>query len=466
MQHSETDSKRVVVVGTGYVGLVTGACLAEFGCSVVCVDADAAKIARLSCGEISIYEPKLRQLVTRNVAAQRLCFTTTLGPPAAAADVIFIAVGTPSDPAGHADLGGVFAVMNELASALSGSSRPVVIVMKSTVPVGTGHEVERRLRQRIPSVPFYTAANPEFLRQGSAIADFMRPERVVIGTESDYASGVMRALYRPLEAIQTPFVFTDIGTAELIKYAANAFLATKIAFINEIADLCEAFGAEVHDVARGMGLDSRIGMQFLKPGPGFGGSCFPKDCRALVRSAADAQVPLSIVTSVLRANEARKHALAHRIVAACGGDVRGKTLAVLGLTFKPNTDDLRDSPSLTILPLLLDAGARIRAFDPEGMIEAQKAMPAIRCCPDPYAAIEDADALVVLTEWDAFRQLEPLRIAGLLRQPVVVDLRNIYRAADMAAAGLAYHSIGRATAAPAEPQASAVALPELAAADA
>ena len=440
---------RIAMIGTGYVGLVSGACFSEFGVSVTCVDKDAGKIERLTRGEVPIFEPGLDQLVASNAAAGRLSFTTDLNAAVNGADAVFIAVGTPSRRGdGHADLSYVFAAAGEIAEALTqrAGDRPgdrTVVVTKSTVPVGTGRQVERILRDALPAGRFDVASNPEFLREGSAIQDFMRPDRVVIGTDSDHARTVLGALYRPLYLLETPMVFTAIETAELIKYAANAFLATKITFINEMADLCEAVGADVQDVARGIGLDGRIGRKFLHAGPGFGGSCFPKDCQALVRSAELAETPLSIVETVLRVNDARKRRMADRIVAACGGDVAGKVLAVLGLTFKPNTDDMRDSPSLAILPVLRAAGARVRAFDPEGMKEAGKLMPDLDYCGDAYQTMEGADALILITEWNEFRALDLGRVKALLRQPVVIDLRNIYQPDEMIAAGLSYHSIGR-----------------------
>ena len=434
----------IAVVGTGYVGLVSGACFSEFGVEVSCVDTDAAKIARLERGEVPIYEPGLERLVAANVAAERLSFTTEFGPVVGGADAVFIAVGTPSRRGdGHADLGHVFAAAEAIGRALAESSGYTVVVTKSTVPVGTGRQVAEILSQLCPRGRFDVVSNPEFLREGSAIEDFMRPDRVVIGAESERARAVMRQLYRPLYLIETPMLFTDIATAELIKYAANAFLATKITFINEIADLCEALGADVQDVARGIGLDGRIGGKFLHAGPGFGGSCFPKDCRALVRTAYEAETPLAIVETVLAGNETRKARMAERIIAALGGSVTGKTLAVLGLTFKPNTDDMREAPSLAILPRLIAAGATIRAFDPAGIAEARKLLPELVYCNDAYAAIAGAEALVLLTEWNEFRALDLARVAQLLKRPLVVDLRNIYRPAEMEAAGLSYVSIGR-----------------------
>ncbi|HEV8680827.1 MAG TPA: UDP-glucose/GDP-mannose dehydrogenase family protein [Stellaceae bacterium] len=442
---------RIAMIGTGYVGLVSGACFSEFGVSVTCVDKDEGKIERLLRGDIPIYEPGLDQLVASNAAAGRLCFTTDLNAALAGADAAFIAVGTPSRRGdGHADLSYVFTAAREIAEVLAEQpGERTVVVTKSTVPVGTGRQVERILRERLPNGRFDVASNPEFLREGSAIEDFMRPDRVVIGTESEHARSVLQGLYRPLYLLETPVVFTTLETAELIKYAANAFLATKITFINEIADLCEAVGADVQDIARGIGLDGRIGNKFLHAGPGFGGSCFPKDCQALVRSAELAASPLSIVETVLRVNEARKSRMAERIVTACGGDVAGKTLAVLGLTFKPNTDDMRDSPSLAILPELHRAGATIRAFDPEGMSEAARLMPDLDYCADAYATMDGADALVLITEWNEFRALDLGRVRRLLRRPVVIDLRNIYKPEEMTTAGFAYHSIGRPVSEPA-----------------
>jgi len=436
---------RIAMIGTGYVGLVSGACFSEFGVSVTCVDKDAGKIERLKRGEIPIYEPGLEQLVASNTAAGRLGFTTELKPAVVGADAVFIAVGTPSRRGdGHADLSYVFAAAAEIAEALAEAPADrTVVVTKSTVPVGTGRRVERILRNRLPHGRFDIASNPEFLREGSAIQDFMRPDRVVIGTDSEHARGVLGALYRPLYLLETPMVFTTLESAELIKYAANAFLATKITFINEMADLCEAVGADVQDIARGIGLDGRIGRKFLHAGPGFGGSCFPKDCQALIRTAEIAKRPLAVVDTVLRVNDARKRRMADRIAEACGGDVFGKTLAVLGLTFKPNTDDMRDSPSLSILPVLHEAGARIHAFDPEGMDEARKLMPELTYFGDAYATMEGADALVLITEWNEFRALDLERVKSLLRQPLVIDLRNIYKPDEMIAAGLTYHSIGR-----------------------
>jgi UDPglucose 6-dehydrogenase len=432
---------RIAMIGTGYVGLVSGACFSEFGLTVACVDQDAAKIARLQQGEVPIFEPGLGALVAANAAAGRLNFTTDLAAAVAGAEAVFIAVGTPSRRGdGHADLSYVYAAAEAVGRALAGYA---VVVTKSTVPVGTGREVAQILRRTRPEGGFDVASNPEFLREGSAIADFMRPDRVVIGTDSERARAVMRQLYRPLYLIETPMVFTGIETAELIKYAANAFLATKITFINEIADLCEALGSDVQDVARGIGLDGRIGRKFLHAGPGFGGSCFPKDCTALVRTAREAAAPLAIVEAAVAVNEARKRRMADKIITACGGSLAGKTLAVLGLTFKPNTDDMRDAPSLAILPRLVAAGARIQVFDPEGMAEARKLLPDLVYCQDAYQTMEGADALILLTEWNEFRGLDLDRVKGLLASPLVIDLRNIYQPQEMAAAALSYLSIGR-----------------------
>ncbi len=434
---------RIVMVGTGYVGLVTGACFSEFGVDVVCVDKDEAKIARLKAGGIPIFEPGLDKLVETNVKAGRLSFTTNLAEAVPGADAVFIAVGTPSRRGdGHADLSYVYAAAEEIGRALTGYA---VVVTKSTVPVGTGREVARRIRNVRPDAQFDVASNPEFLREGAAIGDFMRPDRVVIGCESERAREVMRQLYRPLYLIETPIVFTALETSELIKYAANTFLAAKITFINEIADLCEKVGADVHDVAKGIGLDGRIGKKFLHPGPGYGGSCFPKDTLALVKTAQDYGAPLRIIETVVDINTKRKKKMAEKVVAACGGSVKGKKIAVLGLTFKPNTDDMRDSPSLDILPALQQAGAKVVAYDPEGMHEAKQMLPGVELAEDAYATMEGAEALVIVTEWNQFRSLQLDRVKKLMKTPVVVDLRNVYSPADMAAAGFAYHSIGRPT---------------------
>jgi UDPglucose 6-dehydrogenase len=433
------------MVGTGYVGLVTGACFSEFGVDVVCVDKDEAKIARLKAGGIPIFEPGLDKLVESNVKAGRLSFTTDLKAAVPGADAVFIAVGTPSRRGdGHADLSYVYAAAEEIGRALTGYA---VVVTKSTVPVGTGREVSRRIKAVRPDAQFDVASNPEFLREGAAIGDFMRPDRVVIGAESERAREVMRQLYRPLYLIETPIVFTALETSELIKYAANTFLAAKITFINEIADLCEKVGADVHDVAKGIGLDGRIGKKFLHPGPGYGGSCFPKDTLALVKTAQDYGSPLRIIETVVDINDKRKKRMAEKVVAACGGSVEGKTVAVLGLTFKPNTDDMRDSPSLDILPALQAAGARVVAYDPEGMHEARQMLPGVELAKDAYAAMDGADCLVIVTEWNQFRSLQLDRVKKLLKSPVVVDLRNVYSPADMKAAGFVYHSVGRPAAA-------------------
>ena len=434
---------RIVMVGTGYVGLVTGACFSEFGVDVTCVDKDAAKIERLNKGGIPIFEPGLDKLVENNVKAGRLHFTTDLAKAVPGADAVFIAVGTPSRRGdGHADLSYVYAAAEEIGRALTGYA---VVVTKSTVPVGTGREVARRIKNVRPDAQFDVASNPEFLREGAAIGDFMRPDRVVIGTESERAREAMRQLYRPLYLIETPIVFTSLETSELIKYAANTFLAAKITFINEIADLCEKVGADVHDVAKGIGLDGRIGKKFLHPGPGYGGSCFPKDTLALVKTAQDYGAPLRIIETVVDINDKRKKAMAQRVVAACGGSVKGKTVAVLGLTFKPNTDDMRDSPSLDILPALAQAGAKVVAYDPEGMKEAAHMLPGIVMAKDAYSAMEGADCAVIITEWNEFRALQLDRVKKLLKKPVIVDLRNCYSPADMKAAGFEYTSIGRPT---------------------
>jgi UDPglucose 6-dehydrogenase len=432
---------RIVMVGSGYVGLVSGACFSEFGIEVACIDKDEAKVERLRRGEMPIFEPGLAALVESNTRAGRLSFGTDLAAATAGADAVFIAVGTPSRRGdGHADLSYVFAAAEEIGRALTGYA---VIVTKSTVPVGTGREVARRVRAANPAADFDVASNPEFLREGSAINDFMRPDRVVIGSNGERARQVMRQLYRPLYLIETPIIFTAVETSELIKYAANGFLATKITFINEIADLCEKVGADVHDVARGIGLDGRIGRKFLHPGPGFGGSCFPKDTLALAITAQQAGAPLRLIEAVVEVNEKRKKGMADRVIAACGGSVAGCTIATLGLTFKPNTDDMRDSPSLAILPALQAAGATVRAFDPEGMAEARKAMPDVSYCDNAYDAMTGADAVVIITEWNEFRALDLERMRRLLRRPIVVDLRNVYNPEDMAAGGFAYSCIGR-----------------------
>ncbi len=432
---------RIAMIGTGYVGLVSGACFSEFGVHVCCVDKDQGKIERLKRGEIPIYEPGLDDLVNRNVAAGRLSFTTDLAEAMKGVDAVFIAVGTPSRRGdGHADLSYVYGAAEEIARNLD---HYTVVVTKSTVPVGTGREVERIIREARPDAQFDVASNPEFLREGSAIGDFMRPDRVVIGTGSERARDVMRQLYRPLFLIETPIVMTELETAELIKYAANAFLAVKITFINEIADLCEKVGANVHDVAKGMGLDGRIGRKFLHAGPGYGGSCFPKDTLALVRTGQDYESPVRIVEPVVDVNDRRKKSMAQRIVDACGGSLQGRSVAILGVSFKPNTDDMRDAPSLDIIPALQQAGATVRAFDPAGMHEAKKLLSDVVWCDDSYSALEGADCVAILTEWNEFRALDLKRVKTLLKRPVMVDLRNIYNPRDMATAGFIYTSVGR-----------------------
>ena len=437
---------RIAMIGTGYVGLVSAACFTEFGVEVACVDRDADKIARLGRGEVSIHEPGLADLVAGNLRSGRLTFGTETAAAVADADAVFITVGTPSRRGdGHADVRHVYDAAREIAPALDGYT---VVVTKSTVPVGTGREVERVVRELRPDADFDVASNPEFLREGSAINDFMRPDRIVVGAHSERARAVLSALYRPLFLIETPVLFTSLETAELVKYACNSFLATKITFINEMADLCEKVGADVHDVARGLGLDGRIGRKFLHPGPGFGGSCFPKDTLALVRSAQEYGAPARIVETVIEVNEARKRRMAEIIAGACGGAVTGKSIAVLGLTFKPNTDDVREAPRLVIVPALQAAGATVRAFDPAGMEEAKRCLENVVWCEDPYAAIEGADALVILTEWNEFRALDIGRVKRLMKAPVMVDLRNVYEPDEMAAAGFRYVCLGRGVAPP------------------
>lgn len=432
---------RITMIGAGYVGLVSGACFSDFGHDVICVDKDAGKIAALESGRMPIYEPGLEGLVAANVAAGRLSFTTDLAVGVAEAEAIFIAVGTPSRRGdGHADLTYVFEATAEIAAAIKG---PTVVVTKSTVPVGTGDKVEAILREARPDLEVAVVSNPEFLREGAAIGDFKRPDRIVIGTDDAHAQVVMREVYRPLFLNESPILFTGRRTAELIKYAANAFLATKITFINEIADLCEAVGANVQDVSRGIGLDNRIGAKFLHAGPGYGGSCFPKDTLALLKTAEDHDTPVRIVEAVVHVNDSRKRAMGRKVVSALGGDARGKTVALLGLTFKPNTDDMRDAPSLAIIQSLLDAGARIRAYDPEGMAAAKALMPQIELAGDAYEAAAGADAVAIVTEWDIFRALDLKRLAGVMNAPVMVDLRNIYPIADAERAGFAYQSVGR-----------------------
>ncbi|MDE1902009.1 MAG: UDP-glucose/GDP-mannose dehydrogenase family protein [Alphaproteobacteria bacterium] len=433
---------KIVVLGAGYVGLVSAACFAEFGTQVTCVDQSEEKIDALSKGRIPIFEPGLDDLVERNVRNGNLSFATSMVPAIHDADAVFIAVGTPTRRGdGHADLSYVYGAAREIAQNLS---RYTVVVTKSTVPVGTGHEIARLIRETNPTAEFDVCSNPEFLREGSAINDFMRPDRVVIGCESDRAAAVMKALYRPLYLIETPMVIAGLETAELTKYAANAFLAAKITFINEIADLCEKVGADVQTVAKGMGLDGRIGRKFLHAGPGYGGSCFPKDTLALMRTSQDKGVPMRLVEATIDVNNRRKKHMASRIMAACGDVVKGKTIAILGVTFKPNTDDMRDSVSLDVIPALQEAGAVVRAYDPEGMDEAEKLLPGVIWCKDAYEAMHGADAAAILTEWNEFRALDPARMKAVLKSPVLVDLRNIYKPEDMRAAGFHYTSIGRA----------------------
>ncbi|MCA1951754.1 MAG: UDP-glucose/GDP-mannose dehydrogenase family protein, partial [Hyphomicrobiales bacterium] len=432
---------RIVMVGSGYVGLVSGACFADFGHRVICVDKDRSKIDMLNSGGVPIFEPGLGELVQKSVRDGRLVFTTDLPAAVKDAEAVFIAVGTPSRRGdGHADLSYVFDAAREIARALTGAC---VIVTKSTVPVGTGDEIERIMREMRPDIPISVVSNPEFLREGAAIADFKRPDRIVVGAEDAKAREVMTSVYRPLYLNQAPLMFTDRRTSELIKYAANAFLATKISFINEIADLCEAVGANVQEVARGIGLDNRIGPKFLHAGPGYGGSCFPKDTLALIRTGNDNQVPLSIVEAVVTSNDKRKRAMARRVIAACGGTVRGKTIAVLGLTFKPNTDDMREAPSISVIQALQDGGAQIRAYDPEGMEQAKLVLQGVEYAADPYACVADADALCIVTEWDMFRALDLDRVKSSMRAPVVADLRNIYRPDEMRRLGFTYVSVGR-----------------------
>lgn len=432
---------KIGMIGAGYVGLVSGACFSEFGVDVVCVDKDAGRIGRLQNGECPIYEPGLENLIASNVEAGRLRFTTDLKEAVVGADAVFIAVGTPSRRGdGYADLSYVFAAAEEIAQTLDDYA---VIVTKSTVPVGTGRNVKDIVKKTRPDLDFDVASNPEFLREGSAIGDFMRPDRVVIGIDSERAAEVLSELYRPLFLLETPIIQTELETAELIKYAANSFLATKITFINEFAALCEKVGADIQDVARGIGLDGRIGGKFLHAGPGYGGSCFPKDTLALVKTAQDSNAPVRIVETVVEINEARKAEMAEKVIAACGGSVDGKTIAMLGLTFKPNTDDMRDSPSLVIISRLQEAGATIRAYDPQGMEEASSLVEDVTFCTGTYETMEGADALVIVTEWNAFRALDFNRVQSLLSRPILVDLRNIYNPREMEQAGFVYFSVGR-----------------------
>jgi UDPglucose 6-dehydrogenase len=433
---------RVAMIGTGYVGLVSGACFADFGHDVTCVDKDAAKIAALRRGEVPIYEPGLNDLVAANTRAGRLKFADDLPAAVKAADAVFIAVGTPSRRGdGHADLSFVYDAAREIAAALDGFT---VVITKSTVPVGTGDEVERIIRETHPKAEFAVVSNPEFLREGAAIQDFKHPDRIVVGSEDARAREVMTELYRPLYLNRSPIMFTDRRTAELIKYAANAFLATKITFINEIADLAEKVGADVQEIARGIGLDNRIGAKFLHAGPGFGGSCFPKDTVALLKTGQDHEAPLRIVEAVVAVNDARKRAMARKVSAALGGELRSKTIAVLGLTFKPNTDDMRESPSIPLITALQDMGAKVRAYDPTGMEQAKPLLANVVFCKDAYDCAEGASALVIVTEWEQFRALDFARLKQVMERPVLVDLRNIYRPGEAARHGFAYEGIGRA----------------------
>ncbi|KEO88042.1 UDP-glucose 6-dehydrogenase [Erythrobacter sp. JL475] len=435
---------KIAMVGSGYVGLVSGACFADFGHDVVCIDKDQSKIDRLHEGVMPIYEPGLDALVESNVKAGRLSFTTSLAEGIEGAAAIFIAVGTPSRRGdGHADLSFVYAVAKEVGENLSGEA---VIVTKSTVPVGTGDEVERIIRDTGTAHRFAVVSNPEFLREGAAIGDFKRPDRIVIGAEDDFGREVMREVYRPLFLNESPILFTSRRSSELIKYAANAFLATKITFINEMADLCEKVGANVQDVSRGIGMDNRIGSKFLHAGPGYGGSCFPKDTLALLKTAEDYDSPTRIVEAVVKVNDSRKRAMGRKVLDALGGaeTARGKKVALLGLTFKPNTDDMRDSPAIAVAQTLIDAGVQVSAYDPEGMEQARPLMPQVTMCDNPYAAIEGADATVIVTEWDAFRALDFARVKELAAAAVLVDLRNIYNPEDVRALGFTYESIGRA----------------------
>ena len=432
---------RIAIVGTGYVGLVTGACFADFGNEVTCVDKDAAKIASLGQGRIPIFEPGLDELVATNVQHRRLVFATGLTDAVRQADAVFITVGTPARRGdGFADMSYVRQAAREIAAAMEGFT---VLVTKSTVPVGEGDQVEHIVREARPDADFAVVSNPEFLRQGAAVSDFKRPDRIVIGTDDERAKAVMAELYRPLYLNQAPILFTSRRTAELTKYAANAFLATKITFINEIADLCEQVGANVQDVARGIGLDNRIGPKFLHAGPGYGGSCFPKDTLALINTARDHGSPVRVVETVVAVNDQRKRAMVRKVRAACGGSVRGRTVAVLGLAFKPNTDDMREAPALSIVTALQDAGARVSAYDPEGMEQARRYLDNVQYAEDPYACAAGADVLVIVTEWDAFRALDLERIRDAMRQPVLVDLRNIYPPEEVARHGFTYVSVGR-----------------------
>ncbi len=435
---------KIVFVGTGYVGLVSGVCFSEFGFTVTCVDKDKRKIEMLNSGRTPIYEPGLESMMQSNVKAGRLSFSDNLAETLKDADVVFIAVGTPSrydDSYGYADLSYVFAAAEEIAHS---SSKYILVVTKSTVPAGTGRRIAEVIRKANPSLDFDVASNPEFLREGSAIEDFMRPDRVIVGVESKRAEDLISELYRPLKLNNTPILFTSVESSELIKYAANSFLATKIAFINEMADMCEKLGANILDVAHGMGLDNRIGKRYLEPGPGFGGSCFPKDTLALVKMAEDAGMRSRIVESVVLSNDLRKYRMTEKIVDTCGGYVSGKTIAILGLTFKPGTDDMRDSSSLVIIPELLNEGAKIKVYDPQGMNEAKKLLGGdIAWCANAYEAMEKADVLVLLTEWNEFMRLDLEKVKTLLKSPLIIDLRNIYKREEMKKAGIRYISIGR-----------------------
>ena len=432
---------KLAMIGSGYVGLVSGACFADFGHDVICVDKDEQKIENLNNNIMPIYEPGLADLVKRNVDAERLSFSTDLAKSISDCDAIFIAVGTPSRRGdGHADLSYVYAASEEIADSIV---KPTVIITKSTVPVGTGDEVEHILEQKQPRDRFSVVSNPEFLREGAAIRDFKRPDRIVIGTEDDWAKDVMAEIYRPLFLNESPILFTGRRTAELTKYAANAFLATKITFINEIADLCEKVGADVQEVARGIGLDNRIGAKFLHAGPGYGGSCFPKDTLALMKTAQDNDSPVRIVEAVVQVNDQRKRAMGRKVIHALDGEVRGKKVALLGLTFKPNTDDMRDAPSIAIAQTLIDAGADVTAYDPEGMALAKEIMPSVEMASSSYNAAKDADAVVIVTEWDAFRALDLKKLARVMKGNVLVDLRNIYNPSEIVHTGLKYTSVGR-----------------------
>ena len=433
---------RITMIGSGYVGLVSGACFSDFGHDVVCVDKDARKIAALEAGKMPIFEPGLDHLVARNVEAGRLSFTTDLAAGVSGADAVFVAVGTPSRRGdGHADLSYVHAAAEEIARAIKGFT---VVVDKSTVPVGTGDEVERIIRDTNPEADFAVVSNPEFLREGAAISDFKHPDRIVIGSDDERALQVMRELYRPLFlGGKSPIVEMSRRSAELTKYAGNAFLATKITFINEIADLCEKVGGDVRDVARGIGLDNRIGSKFLNAGPGYGGSCFQKDTLALLKTAQDCEAPQRIVEAVVAVNDNRKRAMGRKVIAACGGDVRGKRIAIFGLTFKPNTDDMRDSPSISIIRTLQDAGAEVAACDPEGVEQAREILSDVTYCSSPWEAAKGAAAAVIVTEWDAYRALDLAQLKSLLTQPVLVDLRNVYERDTVEAAGLQYVAVGR-----------------------